>query len=246
MSAWAEFTTRLSDVDPQTLRWAFWSAVILSLVVARLPSGRTVLYPLSLLATWAHELGHGVTAVLAGGSFYRLEVERDLGGRATYGGVGPLGRAAVAAGGLLAPAVAGGAIIVLGANEASAPWVLVGVIGAVAASLLLVVRNGFGWVALGLVGLSLMIVAAYAPPVIRIFVAQLIGIQFCLASWGSVDYMFSKHVPLGGGRRMDSDTQTIARALWFPYWFWGGLIAALSLAIVAGAYYLAWIRPLEL
>lgn len=229
--------------DGQLIR-AFWAAVGLSLILPRLPYGRSVLYPFALLSTWAHEMGHGVTALVAGGKFKRLEVHRNLDGLAYSSGVGRLGRAVVAAGGLLAPAVAGGLIILLGARESTAPWVLAGLAAAVLVSVVLFVRNRFGLVALGLVGLALVPVAWRAPEVARIFVAQLIGIQFCVASWGSLNYMFTKNFYRSDGTLTDSDTQTIANVLLLPYWFWGGIIAGVSMAILAASFYLAWIAPL--
>lgn len=237
------FSTTVADLSQGQLIRVFWAAVALSLIVPRLPKGRLLLYPFALLATWAHEMGHGVTALAAGGSFRRLEVHRNLDGLAWSSGVGPLGRAVVAAGGLLAPAVAGGAVIVLGSRHTTAPWILAGLAAAVLLSVVLFVRNLFGWVALTLTGLALIPVAWWAPELVRVFVAQLVGIQFCVASWGSLNYMFTKNFRRYDGKLTDSDTQTIANVLFLPYWFWGGVIAAVSLAILAASFYLAWIYP---
>ena len=234
----------VGELSDGTLIRLFWAAVAVSLILPRLPYGRTVLFPFALLGTWAHELGHGLTALAAGGSFKRLEVHRNLDGLAFSSGVGRMGRAVVAAGGLLAPAVVGGLFIVLGARESTAPFILTGLAIAVLVSVVLFVRNTFGWVALGLTGLILIPVALRAPELVRIFIAQLIGIQFCVASWGSLDYMFTKHFYRNDGTLTDSDTQTIANVLLLPYWFWGGLIAAISLFILGGSFYVAWIRPL--
>lgn len=220
----------------------FWVAAAISLVLPRIPYGRTVLYPFALLGTWAHEMGHGLFAIIAGGSFNRLVIYQNLGGTAYSSGVGSLGRAFVAAGGLLGPAIAGGMIIVLGSREATARWVLAGLSLLLALSLVFFVRNLFGWLALGLIAALLGPLAFYGPELIRVFVAQLIGIQFCLASWGTLDYMFTKSFRRDG-QIIDSDTQEIADVLLLPYWFWGGLIALVSFAIMASSFYLAWIRP---
>jgi hypothetical protein len=236
-------TGTLADLSEGQLIRVFWAAVALSLILPRIPYGRVLLYPFALLGTWAHEMGHGVTALAAGGSFKRLEIHRNLDGLAFSGGVGPLGRAVVAAGGLLAPAVAGGAVITLGARETTAPWILAGLAVAVLASVVLFVRNFFGLAALTITGLALVPVAWWAPEVVRVFAAQLVGIQFCVASWGSLNYMFTKNFRRQDGTLTDSDTQTIANVLLLPYWFWGGVIAVLSMAILALSFYLAWIYP---
>jgi len=223
----------------------FWVAAAISLILPRIPYGRNLLYPFALLGTWAHEMGHGLFAIVAGGSFNRLVIYQNLGGTASSSGVGSLGRALVAAGGLLGPALAGGLIIVLGSREATARWVLAGLAVLLALSLVFFVRNLFGWLALGLIAAALGGLAGYGPEVVRVFVTQLIGIQFCLASWGTLDYMFTKRF-VRDGQVIDSDTQEIAEVLLLPYWFWGGLIALASLAIMASSFYFAWIRPLRL
>jgi len=240
---WAEWGNRFAESGDKNLRNAFVVAVALSLVLPRLPFGRNLLYPFALLSTWAHELGHGVTAVLVGGRFDRLEVHSNLNGLAYSSRVGPLGQAIVAAGGLLAPAAAGGLVIVLGSRPETAPWVLTGLAAVLVASVLLVVRNGFGWMALSAMGAGLVAIALYAPVELRIFIAQLIGIQFAFASWGSLNYMFTKSFIGTDGRRINSDTQNIAQVLILPYWFWGAIIALISLSIVALSFYLAWLRP---
>jgi hypothetical protein len=220
----------------------FGLAVVASVVLPRIPYGRNVLYPFALLGTWAHEMGHGLMAVLLGGSFEQLEVYRSLGGVAFYGGLGDFASVLVSAAGLLGPAILGAIVIVFGARASTARWVLAVLGVAVLVSVVLVVRNGFGVVALGLIGVALVGIGFAAPDRVRVGLAQLIGVQFCLASWGSLDYMFTSRF-VRDGRTVDSDTQNIADVLLLPYWFWGGLIAALSFAIMAYAIYRAWIRP---
>lgn len=232
----------LSGANSNRLMAFFWIAAAVSVILPRVPYGRHVLYPFALLGTWAHEMGHGLVAILAGGSFNRLVIYQNLGGTAYSSGVGSLGRAFVSAGGLLGPALAGGLIIVLGSRESSARWVLAGLALLLAISLVLFVRNAFGWFALALIAALLGTAAVYGPDLLKIFIAQLIGIQFCMASWGTLDYMFTKNFSRDG-QVIDSDTQEIAEVLLLPYWFWGGLIALTSFGIMASSFYVAWIRP---
>jgi hypothetical protein len=236
-----ENLTGATGVENRLLAY-FWVAAAISLVLPRLPYGRTILYPFTLLGTWVHEMGHGVSAILVGGSFERLVLYQNLGGTAYSSGVGTLGRAFVAAGGLLGPALAGGLIIILGSREATARWVLTGLTVVIALSLVFFVRNAFGWGALAVIGAALGVLAFYGPEVVRVFTAQLIGIQFCVASWSTLDYMFTKNF-VRDGQVIDSDTQEIAEVLLLPYWFWGGLIALFSLAIMGSSFYVAWVVP---
>jgi len=110
------------------------------------------------------------------------------------------------------PAIAGGIIIILGSRESTARWVLAGLAIILALSLVLFVRNAFGWFALGLIAALLGPLAIYGPEIAKVFVAQLIGIQFCMASWGTLDYMFTKNFQRDG-QIIDSDTQEIAEVL---------------------------------
>lgn len=234
----------LAEPEAEQLITLFWLAVGASIILPRIPYGRTLLYPFALLGTWAHEMGHGLAAVLVGGRFRRLEIYPGLGGQAYSSGIRGARTAVVSAGGLLGPALAGGLIIVLGSRQQTAPWVLTGLAVAVALSLLGVVRNLFGWLALGAVAAALAPLALYAPTGARIFLAQLIGIQFCLACWSTLDYMFTRDFRRDG-RIIESDTQQIANVLILPYWFWGGVIALISLGVVIASFYLAWMMPAQ-
>lgn len=222
----------------------FWAAVALSIVLPRIPYGRNVLYPFSLLGTWAHEMGHGIVAELVGGDFVKLELYSNLGGVAWHSGSGRIAGTLVSAGGLLGPAIFGGLIIVFSARVKTAPWVLAVLSVMIVASVLFVVRNLFGMVSMSLIAVVLLPIAFKAPDILRTAVAQLIGIQFCFASWNSVDYMFTKNF-VRDGETLNSDTENIAEVLLLPYWFWGGLTAGLSALILVFSFYVAWIRPLR-
>jgi hypothetical protein len=77
--------------------------------------GSLLLYPFTILATWFHEMGHGIAAMLSGRGFERLLIFGDGSGVALslrpadgYG----LTDALIAASGPLGPAVAGAVLIV--------------------------------------------------------------------------------------------------------------------------------------
>lgn len=221
---------------------AFLGAVALSIGLTFVPFGRYALYPFALLATWAHEMGHGLTALVVGGTFEHLELYADLGGVAFTRRPDGLGAAAVSAGGLLGPALLGGLVVVLGAREVTARRILVVLGGALAVSLVVWVRNPFGMVGVALLAAGVLALARWGGEVPRRVATQLVGIQLCLGSLGSFDYMFTRQFERGG-EVMVSDTQAIAQQLLLPYWVWGALIAAASLAILAGAFWVAWVRP---
>lgn len=199
-------------------------AAILTLVIWQLPFGDLVLYPLSLLATYAHEMGHGVTALLVGGRFESLSIFPDGSGLAAWtGDVGRVGRAMVAAGGLLGPSIAGAGLLVASRATRHAPKLLFAMGLVMLASVGLFVRNGFGILFLLAVA-GILISLARSFPRAAPFTVQLIGVQLTLALFRDVGYMFSA----GGvvnGQAHPSDSAAISQALIGPYWFWGALVA---------------------
>lgn len=229
-----------NDFSRSQLQYLFWGAAAVAIVLSYIPLGGFVLYPFSLLATWAHEMGHGLTAEIVGGEFQHLELYATLGGLAYSTRPDTLlAPPLIAAGGLLAPAIAGGLVIYLGSRGSTARWVMEGLGALLILSALIWVRNLFGFVAtLGLGALALA-VGYYAIEFVEVALAQFVGIRLCLESLSDVDYMFTKQF-LRNGEMISSDSQTIAEHLGLTYWIWGGLIAVLTIAILLGAYRLAW------
>jgi hypothetical protein len=230
-------------LERRTLARAFWGAVAATLVLYAVPFGRMVLYPFSLLVTWAHEMGHGIGALMVGGHFASLHLFSDLGGVAyTYRPDTLLAPVAIAAAGLLGPAVAGGLVVLFSARPRLARITLGALAVLLLASVLLWVRNPFGVAAVLALGLGFGAVARYGGDRSKLLLGQFTGIQLALGSLSSFDYMFTRDFERGGVRQL-SDTQVIAEQLLLPYWVWGGVVALLSLLILAGAFWAAWLRP---
>lgn len=230
-------------LERRTLARAFWVAIGATLVLYLVPYGRMALYPFSLLATWAHEMGHGLAALMVGGRFASLHLFPDLGGVAyTYRPDTLAAPVVIAAGGLLGPAVAGGLTVLFSSRPRLARTVLYLLAFVLLGSLVLWVRNPFGMAAVLGLGLGFGAVARYGGDRLKLLVGQFTGIQLGLGSLSSFDYMFTRDF-VRAGQVQVSDTQAIAEQLLLPYWFWGGIIALLSLLILYGAFRLAWGRP---
>src|ERR1043166_7426300 len=87
---------------------------LVSILLWQTALGSLLLYPFTILATWFHEMGHGLAAMLAGRGFERLLIFADGSGVAEslrpadgYG----LTDVLIAASGPLGPAIAGAALI---------------------------------------------------------------------------------------------------------------------------------------
>jgi hypothetical protein len=81
---------------------------VLTMIAWQTEIGTLALMPFTLLATWFHEMAHGLTAAALGADFDRLVIYANGSGFAEYSGrLGGVGQAIVAAMGLLGPTIAG-------------------------------------------------------------------------------------------------------------------------------------------
>ena len=210
------------------------ACIACSLALPHIPGGRWAWWPLMLLSTLVHELGHGLAAVFVGGDFVSLEMFADGSGvAATAHSGGRTARAVISTGGLVGPAiVACGARVALG--------VLAGVL---LLALVLVVRNLFGVAyVLALSGLLAAVVrfgSAWAARVGLVFLA----VQLSLSVFSRGDYLFTPVARTGAGN-MPSDVALIADALLLPYWLWGGVCGLFSVAVLVLGMWL-FLRPME-
>ena len=210
-------------------------SVVATAVLYAVPGGRTLAWPLVLVSTLAHELGHGLAAVLLGGRFDSLAIHADASGAAIWSGsFGRFGVATVAAAGLVGPAVASFLLLALGRKPRRAR-VLLAVVGAgLFVVTLLLVRNAFGWWFTALLASACVIVAWRAPRLSQAFVVFL-AVQLALSVYSRSDYLFTQAAVSSSGTGL-SDVAVIAAALFLPYWFWGALCGAFSLLVLyAGA-----------
>jgi hypothetical protein len=213
-----------------------------AIVVAwQLPYGPQALYPLTLLATFAHELGHGLAALLVGGNFDRLSLHADGSGLAEWRDEGGrLARAAVAAGGLLGPTVAGVALLLLAGSTRRARLLLWVFAASLAFCVAMWVRNPFGIVFLLATAVALVAAGRWLGDFGAAFLLHLLAAVLCLSWFRDLDYMFSARAVVAGVAR-PSDSAIIAEALWLPFWFWGTVVAALSIALLlAGLLIVRW------
>lgn len=220
-------------------RWIVLGAVVLTLVSYQVPYGAYVVYPMMLLSTYAHEMGHGVAALLTGGRFHSFVMHADGSGAALTATRPGLAQAITAAGGLVGPAIVGALMFVSAAKPRVARAVL-GLFGAlVALSLLLVVRNLFGWVFLSLVALAIALIVRRGSPLLAQSALAFVAAQMAASVFMRSDYLFTRTALTAGGA-MPSDVAQIARVLVLPYWFWGAVCGLFSVAVLVGGLTVFW------
>jgi Peptidase M50B-like len=191
-----------------------------------------LLAPFRWLHIYVHEFGHGVAALLAGGTFEKFEMYSYSGVAYTTGVSGSMASAFVGAGGLCGPAVVGGAFLAAGRNPGWARFAL-GAFGAfMAISLVLWTRTPFGWgFGAAVAALSLGVALKARPAHAQIFLVFL-GVQLALSVYTGGGYLFTKYVQIQNGHAGPSDTQAMSLALGLPYWFWGLVCGGFSVLVL--------------
>ena len=209
--------------------------IIASIILWNVPFGNLILYPFTILGTWFHEMGHGITALLLGGNFHKLHLYPNGSGVAFTSGnfwIGNrFGKAFVAAGGLLGASIVVFLLIAYSKNNQQSKTVLSFFCVALLLSLLIWIRNIWGWIFIGIFSCaSLYILFKSNQKIIRITI-QIIAIQAMISSFQQMDYLFMNHAYIGG-QYLSSDTGQIANQLFLPYWFWGALIASFNIFLI--------------
>ena len=235
----------MREVDPgntaRRARWVLVLSIAMTVVLYAVPMLRVVAWPLRLLSTLAHELGHGLAAIMVGGRFEALLLWSDGSGVATWTAlVGRFGHAAIAAGGLVGPAVAAAMLFGFGRSWRGAR-VCLALLGVVLIVVdILVVRTLFGAVfvaSLALVALALSVVGSrWVAQTAVVFVA----VQLALSVVSRGDYLFTPVAHTQAGL-MPSDVAQMADALILPYWVWGGACGLVSV-LVLGFALVAYLR----
>jgi hypothetical protein len=230
------------------IRYFLLGSLVFTLLVyaTPFPYGFLVGLPLIWLSTLVHEVGHGLTAAMLGGTFKQFVMYPDASGAASYFGfLGPVRLALIAAGGLVGPAIVA-ALGFMVARKAKVAKIAL-LIGSVALVLLtiVVVRNGFG------VGFVLTLAALLAllgtrknPEVAQVAMV-FFSTQLAASVFSRGDYLFTEYAETAQGQ-MPSDVAQMAEALTGPYWLWGGfcgLFSVLVLAIGMWVFFRGFARP---
>lgn len=214
----------------------FVVSVLATALLYATPQLRALAYPLLLLSTLVHEMGHGVAALLSGGQFVSFELFSDGSGVArTTAADSRLTTAVIAAGGLVGPAIAAAISFLAGRRAGSARAFLALLCVGLLVALVLVVRNLFGWLFIGGFTLALGWLVLKAGPRASQVALVFLGTQLGLSVYSRGDYLFSQSAATGAGT-MPSDVAAMSSALLLPHWVWGLVCGGVSIAaLMVGA-----------
>lgn len=206
--------------------------------------GSLLLYPFTILATWFHEMGHGLAALLAGARFERLLIFPGGSGVAQI--LRPadgfrLQDALIAASGPLGPAIAG-ALLIIASRSPRSTRIALAVLGtALILTTAIWVRSLTGWLVLPAMGVAILALARFGTPPQQRLGIQILGVQAAISAWQQFGYLFSAGGTFDGALHR-SDTGAIADALLLPYWLWGAVISAAIVALLWGSLKVAFRR----
>ncbi len=190
----------------------------------------TALYPVKAFVVLLHELGHGLAAVLTGGTIERIELSSDLGGVCwSRGGW----RLLVLPAGYLGSMLFGGLILLAAARSRHDRLLAAGLGLAVLVLTLVFVRTPFG-LGFGLLfGAALVLIAWGLPAAVNALLLRFLGLASVLYAVVDIkEDLISRTVP-------GSDAYAMSRELFLPPVVWGVLWMALAVAAAAVFLYLA-------
>ena len=191
-------------------------AAILSLGLSLTPWGTLALYPFKLFTTWVHECGHALMTVLLGGTVGSITIEPDASGLTrSLVPAGRIARGLVASSGYLGASVVGCLLMAASRVEKRARAIVWTVGALMLVTLVIWIRNLFGFVVVLAWGAALVALARMAGRLTSRFVLSLLAIQVALDSVYDIRVLF--HVD--GGH---SDAETMARLFLLPAWLWAG------------------------
>ena len=213
-------------------RRALLAATVVTIALYVVPGGDVAARPLVWMSTLAHELGHAAATTAVGGEVSSVQVFADGSGVTT--GSAPAGRlrtAAVAAGGLVGPAVLAAVLFVLAGRSRHARAAAAALGVALLLTLPFALRGVLAVVVGAVVAATLLLAAVRGRPSITQVLLVFLAIQLALSVFSRGDYLFTGTAITATGTR-PSDSAQIADALIGPYWFWGAVCGLVSVVVL--------------
>lgn len=208
-----------------TINW-FWIAVALSFGISLTRWGAVVLYPFRLFTTWVHECAHAVMTIFVGGHVNSIVIERN--GAGVTRSLIPESRVAqglVASAGYVGASIVGCALMFAARGKKAAHGILLGIGAFMLLTLIIWIRNLFGFVVVLIWGVALIALSRKGRGPVSSFVLSLLAVQVALNSVFDIRVLFF----VKGGH---SDAETMARLFLVPAWTWASLWMLFSIALL--------------
>jgi hypothetical protein len=213
-----------------------FGAVLATVIIFLLPANGLIGRPLLWLSTLVHELGHGITAWLVGGSFDSFDMWPKGSGLAHCDAPRQYW-ALVSAGGLVGPAIVAAIGFVLARRARVAQVALLLTAGLLLVLTVLLAGTWLAWMFMPAVAVGLIFVAARKDPEPAQIALVFLSTQMALSVFSRGDYLFTKEATTGAGT-FPSDVANMATALGGPFWMWGAIVGLFSVLMLAGGLWL--------
>ncbi len=234
-------------------------ALLASLLLWNLPIGGVLLYPFKLIATWLHELSHGLAMLVTGVGFDRVLIYRDTSGLAyAHGEAGGVGRAVIAAAGYMGTPLWGAVLLVVTPHARLARWAML-LFGALLIGTAVTVIDApsgdtFGPWAVAAIGAACALAAIVLPGPWRLAIAHFIAAQSCVNALLDIRVLLRPSQVVGGKVAGASDAHNMAAATFgttatWAVWTWAAIWLVWSLVVlyvalrISGARALAQVMP---
>ena len=204
---------------------------VVFLLLEQLPFGSLILWPLSVLTTFVHEMGHGLSALFSGGRLNSIEIYSSGGGLARTVTYTDWQLALVAACGLIAPTLTGGIFITAGINPIIASRALLIFSIFILICCAVWVRTFYGLLIMLPLGAGFLIVSIKGSATVKHFLLQFLGVHMSVSTFNrTIPYLFSTTAKVGGGE-YHSDTALIAASVGGGYILWAAIIGLFCIVI---------------
>jgi hypothetical protein len=223
-----DLRARLETMSPPT----FWALVFFIWLFTQMgPVG----IPFRFLATWVHEMGHGIGAIISGGDFTSFIVTPNLSGVAKTNTSNNTQRLIVLFLGLLGPSMTGGLMLILTRRYKLGHICVFIIASALLISGVIWAGNVFSRITLIFAGLILAVIVIRGSRFIQGITAYIIAISLCLNALTDFGYFFMKGGNIAGVPMM-SDTSHLREILGGPHLMWASIVAGLTLLILYAAF----------
>ena len=215
-------------------------ALLASLLLWNLPFGGLLLYPFKLLATWLHELSHGIVMTFTGAGFDYVLIYRDTSGLAySKTSMAGWGLPFIAAAGYMGTPLWGALILLLTPTAERARIVLavLGLLLVVSSFTVIAVdEDAFGPWAIGVMGAAFIVASFAVPDRARRALAHFVAAQACINALLDIRVLLRPSQIVGGSTTASSDASNMALSTFgttadWAVWTWAAIWLAWSLLV---------------
>lgn len=217
-------------------------ALLASLVLWNLPYGGFLLYPFKLLATWLHELSHGLVMLATGAGFRNVIIYRDTSGQSLQvWRISDVGTAAIAAAGYMGTPLWGALLFAVTPTPRAARIALGALAVLMAISALTVIvpapdGDRFDLYVVAALAIALAVAALALPPRWRVLCVHFIAAQACVNALLDIRVLLRPYQTVGGVPG-HSDAEVMAMATFgtvdsWAIWTWALVWLAWSLGVL--------------